>query len=86
MSDSDVTLGFPTHVEQPGRLREGASRVPVSAPMRPSTPGGRAGPAQAPAGGYRAGSAGKRPPEAVGAAGPSCSGGRSLKFATNVKR
>ncbi len=42
MSDSDVTLGFLTHVEQQGCLREGASRVPALAPMRPSTPGGRA--------------------------------------------
>jgi hypothetical protein len=42
VSDSEVTLGFLTHVEQPGSLREGASRVPALAPMRPSTPGGRA--------------------------------------------
>ncbi len=56
VSDPDVTLGFLTHVEQPGCLREGASRVPALAPI-PGDVSRAAGPVghRAPAGGYRAG-------------------------------
>ncbi len=79
MKVSDVTLGPPKGVEQLGRSREGASRVPGSAPdapfharalrdvLRVAGPAGQ----RVPAGGYRAGPAGKRSRGAVGPGGPS---------------